>query len=125
MAKKIEEVETTMRGDESGAGSNNNMYQDKFEKTASYDEKSNGMGLEKPATLKGFEDVAGSLASEREMLLEREVARFNDLKSKAFGRDIPITNAGIVLDSFGGAFGETGSPEKRGRGEDTEGEQAY
>lgn len=126
MAKEIEFVETTSRGDEGKKSSNNNLYQDKFEKSQSYDEKSNGMGLERPATLKPFEEVAGSLGSEREALLSREMARFDELRSSgAFGRDIKITNAGIVLDSFGGAFGETGSPERRGRGEDTEGEEAY
>lgn len=125
MAKEQEFFKTTSAGDESKGGTNNNLYQDKFEKRPSYDEKSDGMGIERPATLKGFEKVPGSLGSEREMYLDRERTRFDELKSKAFGRDIAITNAGIVLDGFGGAFGETGSPVKRGKGEDTEGEQKY
>lgn len=125
MAKQISQVETTMRGNESGKGSNNNIYQDKLEKTQSYDEKSSGMGIEKPASLKPFENIAGVHGSDRDMYLGREIARFNELRGKAFGRDIRITNAGIVLDSFGGAFGETGSPVNRGRGEDSEGEQQY
>ena len=47
----------------------------------------------------------GSEASSQERLFSREVARFNELKSKAFGNPT-ITNAGIPLDSFGGAFEE-------------------
>jgi hypothetical protein len=125
MAKEIEEVKTTSNTNETGPGSNNNLYQKGFEKTQSYDEKSDGMGIERPATLKPFEAVPGSLADERESLLNREVNRFNELRSKAFGRNIQITNAGIALDSFGGAFSEQGSPVNRGKGEDTQGAQEY
>lgn len=117
MAKEIEEMKTTSNSNETGPGTNNNLYQKGFEKSQSYDERSDGMGIERPATLKSFEDVPGTLADERESLLNREVARFNDLKSKAFGRNIPITNEGIVLDAFGGGFGEQRGTKGDGIGE--------
>lgn len=96
---------TTSRGSESTAGSNNNMYQDKFEKDFSGDNMANGMGIAHPSALKPFEQVPGSEASDQYMLKDREIARFNDLSSKAFGNP-QITNAGIPLDSFGGSLSE-------------------
>lgn len=111
MATKVTQYETTTRGSEVGNDSNNNLYQSEFQKTLSNDNYANGMGLARPANLKSFEDVPGSEASDQYMLKNREFARFNDLK-KAFGNPT-INNAGIVLDSFGGAFGEAqSSPSK-------------
>lgn len=106
MAKVQEQYSTTTKGNESGAGSNNNMFQDNFEKGLSADNIANGMGISHPAALKPMENIPGSEASEQYMLKDREIARFNDLKSKAFGNP-QITNAGIVLDSFGGSLGES------------------
>ena len=107
---------------ESGSGSNNNLYQGPFEKSFSGDNIANGMGLARPAALKGMEGFAGSEASEWAKLKEREIARFNDLKAKAFGRSIPITNEGIVLDSFGGMVGEGMSYPKLNEGQQDQGE---
>jgi hypothetical protein len=111
-----------MKFEEPKEGDTNNDYPSKFNKgKGEAREMSNGMGIEKGGD--GLNDFAGSEAGERDEYLKREVARFDELRSKAFGRDIPITNAGIVLDSFGGAYGETGSPINRGKDEDTKGEQ--
>ena len=84
-------------------GSDNNDYPGAFNKGGS-GEKSNGMGIEKADG--GLNDFPGSLSGQRDEYLKREVARFEDLRSKAFGTDKPITNAGIPLDSFGGSFSE-------------------
>lgn len=105
MAQDIKQFETTKMGNESAGGSSNNLYQKGFEKSVSNDNVANGMGIARPSTLKSFENVAGSEASEQYMLKEREIARFDELKRKALGNPT-ITNAGIILDSFGGAFGE-------------------
>lgn len=97
---------TTMSGEEStGGGNNNNLYQTPFERVGSYDEKSNGMGLKMVSDLKPFEQVPGSHGNMRQQYLNREIGRYNELAAKAFGNP-PINNAGIVLDDFGGAFGE-------------------
>lgn len=107
MAKVQEQYSTTTRGNEASGGSNNNMFQSEFEKGFSADNIANGMGIAHPASLKPLENIPGSEASEQYMLKDREIARFNDLKSKAFGNPT-ISNAGIVLDSFGGSLGESG-----------------
>ena len=87
--------------------SNNNAFDTGFEKSTSNDEKSNGMGLERSAAnAEGFQGD-GSQPSGRAARLGREVARYDELASKAFGNPT-INNAGVVLDSFGGAFGEKG-----------------
>ena len=65
---------------------------------------SDGMGLERGDG--GLNDFPGSEVKSQDALFSREVARFEELRRKAFGRNTPITNAGIVLDSFGGSFGE-------------------
>lgn len=98
-------------GSESGNQSNNNLYQGKAETTVSNDNLANGMGMAHPAALKaGMETFPGSEASEQVKLKDREWDRFNDLKaSGAMGMTAPITNAGIVLNSFGGAYGEGGT----------------
>lgn len=96
-------------GSESKGGSNNNLYQGPFEKAVSNDNYPNGMGIARPATLKAnTETFPGSEASEMAKLKEREMARFSELQSKAFGNPT-INNAGVVLDSFGGMFGEGGA----------------
>lgn len=92
---------------ESKAGSNNNLYQGKFEKEFSGDNIPSGMGIAKPANTKDFEDVPGSQQSEQNKLRNREIARYNELASKTF-KVVPITNEGIVLDGFGGKVGEEG-----------------
>lgn len=112
MAKTQTQYQTTEKGSEKG-GSNNNIYQGPFEKEFSGDNLANGMGIAHPAPLKSFENVAGSEASEQMMLKGRELARYNGL-TKAFGNPT-INNGGIVLDTFGGAFGEGGSkPDVQG-----------
>lgn len=93
-------------GGSEGGGSNNNLYQGPVEKSFSGDNIANGFGMAHPSTLKGMETFPGSEASEWAKLKEREWARFNDLKAKAFVKNIPITNEGIVLDGFGGTVGE-------------------
>ena len=86
-------------------GDSNNEYPGEFNKREGLaGDKSDGMGLERGGD--GLNDFAGSVAGERDEYLKREVRRFEELRSKAFGRTTPITNAGIVLDSFGGSFGE-------------------
>lgn len=107
MSQTQTQYSTTTKGSESGSGSNNNVYQGPFEKSVSNDNYPNGMGIAQAASLKAFENVPGSEASEQYMLKEREMARFNSLK-KAFGNQT-INNAGIVLDTYGGAFGEGGT----------------
>ena len=73
------------------------MFIKKNEANISNDNYANGFGLARPNTLKSFENVPGSEASDWAMLKEREIARFNELAAKAFGNPT-ITNAGIVLD---------------------------
>lgn len=86
---------------ESGNQSNNNLYQGPMEKSFSGDNIANGFGIARPAGLKNaIETFPGSEASEQSKLKDREIARFNDLSGKAFGLQVPITNAGIVLDGF-------------------------
>lgn len=113
MAKTQTQYQTTSRGNESAAGSNDNIFQSGFEKSFSGDNIANGMGIARPASLKSFENIPGAEASDQYMLKMREMGRFNALK-KAMGNPT-ITNAGIVLDVFGGAFGEGGSkPDVQG-----------
>jgi hypothetical protein len=95
-----------MADTETKAGSNNNLYQGPFEKALSDDNTPNGMGLARASTLKSFEEFPGAEASEWKKMKDREFIRYNELERKAFGRDIPITNEGIILDEFGGAYGE-------------------
>lgn len=102
---------------ESDGQSNNNLYQGPAETGFSGDNIANGFGIGRPATLKNaIETFPGSEASEFAKLKEREIVRFNDLSSKAFGLQVPITNAGIVLDSFASTgYGEGGSkPDVQG-----------
>lgn len=95
---------------EAKGGTDNNLYVGPFEKTVSNDAMANGMGIAHPAGEKQFETFPGSGQSETNKLREREIARYNGLAaSGAMGMKVPITNAGIVLDSFGGAFGEGGT----------------
>lgn len=97
-------------GDESKGGSNNNLFEKKFEKSVSNDNMANGMGLAREAALKPFENVPGVNATEQQKLRDREYARYSSLVSAgAMGQTQTITNAGIVLDTFGGMFGEGGS----------------
>ena len=84
-------------------GDNNNEYPSSFKKDLG-EKGANGMGLERGG--EALNAFPGSEANGREELLKREVERFNELSSKAFSKDAPITNAGIPLDSFGGSFGE-------------------
>lgn len=96
-------------GSENGAGSNDNLYQGPMEKTVSNDNFSDGFGIARPATLKAdTETFPGSEASEQAKLKMREIGRFNELQGKAFGNPA-ISNQGVVLDSFGGMFGEGGA----------------
>ena len=97
-----------------GYGDSNGEYVDGFNKSEG-SEKSSGLGLETPA--KGVNDVPGSMPSSQEMLLRREAGRINELKSKAFGRNMTITNAGITLDSFGGSYSEASGEKGGGEGE--------
>lgn len=97
-------------GSETASGTNNNLYEGPFEKSVSNDTMANGMGIAQAPQLKSFENIPGVNQSEQNKLKEREIARFNDLSgSGAMSMTVPITNAGIVLGSFGGAFGEGGS----------------
>lgn len=96
-------------------GDSNNDYPSSFKKDIG-GEKADGMGL--LADKGGLNDFAGSESGEQDELAKRERARFEELRGKAFGRNTPITNAGIPLDSFGGSFAEA-SGEKGG----SEGEQ--
>lgn len=105
---------TTKAGNESDNSSNNNVYQDKFEKVVSNDNYANGMGIARPASLKSFEEVPGSEANEQYMMKMREIDRFNSIK-KAFGNP-EINNAGIVLDLFGGSLGEGRQAPSSARG---------
>lgn len=107
MSKVQTQYSTTTRGGEGAADNNNNIYNAPMEKSVSNDNYPNGMGISRPAALKAFENVPGSEASEQYMMKQREIARFNSLKP-AMGNPM-ITNAGIVLDTFGGQFGEGGS----------------
>jgi hypothetical protein len=102
-------------GSETGSGSNNNLFQGPAEKTVSNDNYPDGFGVARAAALKETEAFPGSEASEWKKLKDREIGRFDELRAKAFGNPT-INNAGIVLDSFGGAFGEGGSkPDIQGR----------
>lgn len=86
---------------ESGNQSNNNLFQGPAEKSFSGDNIANGFGIARPAALKAnIENFPGSEASEWAKLKDREIARFDNLQSKAFNLQVPITNAGIVLDGF-------------------------
>lgn len=111
MVKETPQYQTTSKGNESKQGSNNNLYQDKFETTFSADNIANGMGIAHPSSLKPFEEVPGSEASEQSMLKMREIGRYDELSRKAFGNP-DINNAGIVLDSFGGSLGENRNSPK-------------
>lgn len=84
----------------------NNDFQAEFQKSSG-DRGANGMGLE-TTDMTGWTGP-GSQPSELQKLRSREQARYNDLAGKAFSMTVPITNAGIVLDGFGGAFGEGGA----------------
>lgn len=85
--------------------SQNNEYQKGFEKGKG-DEGANGFGLE-TVDMTGWTGP-GSAPSELQVIRTREKARFAELSSKAFGNP-EINNAGVVLDSFGGMFGEGGA----------------
>jgi hypothetical protein len=91
---------------ETKRGTNNNLYQGPAEKSLSNDNVSDGMGIARPAAEKEFERFPGSLQSEQNKLKDREIGRFDELRRVAMGRNIPITNAGIVLNEFGGEYGE-------------------
>lgn len=106
MAKVQTQYTTTTKGSESGNNSNNNVYQGPFQKDFSGDNIANGMGIARPANLKEFENVPGSEASEQYMLKMREMDRFNSLRSSGAMGNPTINNAGVVLDTFGGSFGE-------------------
>ena len=94
---------------ESASGTVNNLYAGPFEKTASNDNMSDGMGIARPAQAKPFETSPGSAQSETNKLREREVARFESLRSAgALGQKQVITNEGIRLDTFGGNVGGAG-----------------
>lgn len=101
---------------ESGGMSNNNVYQRPFEKSVSNDNFPNGYGIGQPSTEKEFERIPGVNQSEQDKLRGRERARFASLEaSGALGLSQVITNKGIVLDTFGGAFGEGGTkPDLQG-----------
>lgn len=105
MATPVTQYETTTMGSESATGNSNNLYNKDMQKTVSNDNYANGMGIAHPSPLKEMENIPGSGASEQFMMKNREIARFNELQSKAFGNPT-INNAGVVLDGFGGAFGE-------------------
>lgn len=110
MAKQVTEYQRTVRGNENtggAGGNNNNVYQKDFEKTVSNDNYSDGMGIARPSALMSMENIPGLEQSDQYMLKMREVERFNSLKP-AMGNPA-ITNKGIVLDSFGGMFGQGGS----------------
>lgn len=112
MAKQVTEYQTTQRGSE-GSGNNNNKYQSEFQKTASNDNYPNGMGISSPSPLKPMENIPGLEQSDQFMLKQREMARYESLKP-AMGNP-QINNKGVVLDTFGGMFGEGGSkPDVQG-----------
>lgn len=101
MAKQVTEYTTTTMD----TGSNNNgTYPTSFEKAVSNDNYANGMGISMPSALRPFENIPGLEQSDQYMLKQREMARFNSLKP-ALGNPT-INNAGVVLDTFGGTFGE-------------------
>jgi hypothetical protein len=84
----------------------NNQFQAGFQKSYG-DTGANGMGLEQ-TDMTGWTGE-GSQPSELSKARSREQARYNDLNAKVLGKSVMITNEGIVLDSFGGAFGEGGT----------------
>lgn len=87
--------------------SENNEFVAAVEKTAG-DKGSNGFGMEQ-VDMTGWTGAGGN-PSELAKLRAREQARFNDLQaSGAMSLTTPVTNSGIVLDGFGGAFGEGGA----------------
>lgn len=101
MAKLVTEFATTTMD----TGSNNNgTYLTSFEKAVSNDNYANGMGIAQPSPLRPYENIPGLEQSEQYQLKMREAARFNSLKP-ALGNPT-INNAGVVLNTFGGAFGE-------------------
>lgn len=106
MAKQITEYQTTVRGNEnaSSGGNNNNVYQKDFEKSLSNDNYPNGFGIARPSPLMAMENIPGLEQSEQYMLKMREMDRFNSLKP-AMGNPT-INNAGVVLETYGGQFGE-------------------
>lgn len=101
---------------DSGGKSNNNVFQRPFEKSVSNDNYPNGYGIGQAATEKEFETIPGVNQSEQDKLRGRERARFASLESSgALGLSQTITNKGIVLDTFGGMFGEGGTkPDVQG-----------
>ncbi len=115
MAKKQVEYERTSMGNEGKNASNNNLYQKDFERTVSNDNYADGMGIARPNALKSFEDIPGLEQADQVLLKNREIKRFDELERKAFGNPV-ITNAGIVLDEFGGALGEGRRSPKDTRG---------
>lgn len=87
--------------------SENNEFQAGFQKSSG-DEGANAFGLE-TTDLTGWTGP-GSQPRELENLRNREKARQADLVSSgAMSMTAPINSAGIVLNSFGGAFGEGGT----------------
>lgn len=85
----------------------NNQFQGATEK-GSGDKGSNGFGMEQ-TDMTGWTGP-GSQPSELEKLRSRESARFADLQSSgAMSLTTPITNSGIVLNGFGGMYGEGGA----------------
>jgi len=107
MAKQIDQVETTSEGSE-GSGSNNNIFQTTAEKGVSNDNFPNGFGMSRASALKPFEAFAGAEAIEQKALKDREYARFASL-APAMGLNVPITNAGIVLDIVDAGYGQGGA----------------
>lgn len=89
--------------------SENNEFVSAFDKSSG-DKGANGFGLES-VDMTGWTGEGGT-PSELNKLRNREKARFAELSGKAFGNPT-INNAGVVLNSFGGAFGEAQtSPSK-------------
>ncbi len=87
--------------------SENNEFVVATQKSAG-DKGSNGFGLEQ-TDMTGWTGQ-GSQPRELENLRNREIARQADLvASGAMSMTAPINSAGIVLNSFGGMFGEGGA----------------
>jgi hypothetical protein len=85
----------------------NNQFQTGFQKSFG-DKGANGFGIEK-TDLTGWTGDGGTPA-ELHKLRSREAARLSDLQSSgAMSVTVPLNNAGIVLEGFGGAFGEGGT----------------
>lgn len=87
--------------------SENNEFVTGFQKTVG-DEGANAFGMEK-VDMTGWTGPGGT-PSELGKLRAREAARQASLvASGAMSMTVPITNAGIVLDTFGGQYGEGGT----------------